>query len=43
MLAKGTVAAAIDAHLAGSKSSDVLWRILNLELWLRGPNEGLDA
>jgi asparagine synthase (glutamine-hydrolysing) len=36
MLANGAVSAAIDAFMAGSSSSNVLWRVVNLELWLRG-------
>lgn len=36
-LATGTLTRAIDAFVRGAVSGNVLWRVLNLELWLRGP------
>jgi len=35
---------ALDAFGAGSIGGNVLWRVLNLELWLRGPDgRGLEG
>jgi hypothetical protein len=36
LLAPGSLAEAIDAFTAGRIASGTLWRILNLEMWLRG-------
>ena len=37
LLAEGTLTKAINAFGAGRIGGNVLWRILNLELWMRGP------
>jgi hypothetical protein len=36
LLAPGSIAGALDAFAAGRVGSATLWRILNLEMWLRG-------
>ena len=41
LLASGAMSTAIDAFMAGSSSSNVLWRVINLELWLRGDQDDL--
>lgn len=39
LLASGTLTKALDAFAGQNIGGNVLWRILNLELWLRGPGD----